>query len=108
MFLDPEVRRVLLEEIAFQRSERGKFRAIAADEAEAEPSGIVLRARLRAEGCNQAIRAIREVWDRLVSVERRHAEDALAAENPINGAWLARVGDLSDWAPGELQEAFGS
>ena len=59
-FIDPELRRALLEEIAFQRSERSKFRAVADDEANAY--GIQRKANYRAEGCNRAIRALRDVW----------------------------------------------
>jgi hypothetical protein len=83
VFLDPEVRRVLLEEIAFQRHHRGKYREMAA--AELEHSSIVFWDAM-AEGCNRAIHAIRNVWDQVVAVERRHAENALAV-------------DLADWAP---------
>ncbi|HSW43510.1 MAG TPA: hypothetical protein VLM76_13465 [Patescibacteria group bacterium] len=71
-FLDPEVRRVLLGEIAFQRQQRDGFRAVAVDEA--EPWGVRLRAKLRAEGCTGAIRALRRVWSELLGLERRHAE----------------------------------
>ena len=91
-FLDPEVRRVLLEEIAHERTERGWYRALADDEANSY--GLQFKARLRADGCNRAIRALRHVWTALVAVERRHAENAFAV-------------DLSDWSPGELTEAWG-
>ncbi|HSW42515.1 MAG TPA: hypothetical protein VLM76_08405, partial [Patescibacteria group bacterium] len=49
----------------------------------------------RADRSNEIIRALRDVWTRLVAVERRRAENAVAA-------------DLADWAPGEIVEAFGS
>ena len=81
-FLDPEVRRVLLEEIAFQRSERDRWRA--AEAAETVLSFTRLRARLRAEGCTRTIRAVRDIWHRLVSVQRVRAEDALAAGWTVN------------------------
>ncbi len=83
VFLDPEVRRVLLEEVAHQRSERSRFHAM--------PGSYW---RERAERCNHAIRVIRDLWDRLVAVERRRLEDGVAV-------------DLSDWSTGELQEAWG-
>ena len=83
MFLDPEVRRVLLEEIAHQRSERSRYRAMDGE-----------RWQQRADRSNEIIRALRDVWRRLVAVERRHAENAPAAE-------------LRDWSPGELSEAWG-
>ena len=67
-FLDPEVRRVLLEEIAFQRSERSLYRGRGGS-----------YDRERADRADYTIRAIRDIWDRLVAVERRRAEDALAA-----------------------------
>lgn len=75
VFLDPEVRRVLLDEIALQRRERDGFRAVAGDEA--EPWGVRLRARLRAEGCTGAIRAVRRVWSKMLGLEQRHAESEL-------------------------------
>lgn len=58
--IDPELRRTLLEEIAFQRSERGKFRRLADDEA--ETFKIQLTARARADACNRVIRALQDVW----------------------------------------------
>ena len=70
-FLDPEVRRVLLTEIAFQRRERDGFRAVTADEA--EPWSVRLRAKLRAYGCTRAIRALRRVWSEMLGIEQRHA-----------------------------------
>lgn len=76
IFIDPETRRVLLTEIAYQRSWRDGYRRVANDEA--EPYGVQLKARLRADGCARAIHALRDVWDALVAVERRHAEEAMA------------------------------
>ncbi len=75
--IDPEARRVLLTEIAFQRAERSRFRAMAAEDG--EPPSAQLRARLRAEGCTRAIHALCDVWHGLEAVERRHAEDELVA-----------------------------
>ena len=80
-FLDPEVRRVLLDEIAFQRRERDGFRAVAVDEA--EPWSVRLRAKLRAEGCTGAIRAVRRVWSELLGLEQRHA----GSELELRYAW---------------------
>lgn len=76
IFIDPETRRVLLTEIAEQRRQRDGFRDVADDEA--EPYGVQVKARLRAEGCNRAIRALRRVWWELIAVERRHAENEMA------------------------------
>ena len=83
VFLDPEVRRVLLEEIACQRAQRSRYRA--------RPGSYWQELAARR---NHAIHVIREVWDRLEAVERRRLEEGLAA-------------DPSDWSPGELQEAWG-
>ena len=102
VFIDPELRRTLLEEIAFQRSERSKYRRIADDEA--EPYGVQVKARMRADGCNRAIRALRDVWDAQADVERRRA----ANELQLNERQVSyRIGSLAGWAPGELVEAFG-
>jgi prophage tail gpP-like protein len=76
-FIDPELRRTLLEEIAFQRCERSKFRRIADDEA--EPYGVQVKARMRAEGCNRAIRALRDVWAATAYVERERTRTRLVA-----------------------------
>jgi len=85
MILDPEIRRVLLEEIAHQRSRRSRYRAL---------GGEFLQG--RADCCDYTIRAIRDVWARLVSVERRRAEDALLALDP------------GDWSPGEVAPSGAS
>ena len=74
--IDPEARRVLLTEIAFQRAERGGFRA-QADE-DGEPFSSKLRAWMRADGCNRAIRALRKTRHGLEAVERRHADSESA------------------------------
>ena len=71
-------RRVFLEEIAYLRAERGRYRLMAGEEALSYSAQ--LKAKLRADGCNRAIRSLRNVWDGLVGVARRAAEDALAAE----------------------------
>jgi hypothetical protein len=76
IYIDPETRRVLLTEIAYQRTCRDGYRYVAADDA--EPYGVQYKARLRAEGCCRAIRALRDVWAGLVAVERRHAENEMA------------------------------
>jgi hypothetical protein len=99
-FIDPELRRTLLTEIAFQRYERSKFRRAADDES--NPYGVQREAQMRAEGCNRAIRALRDVWDAQAAVERRRAANELAVEQV-----RYRIGDVSGWAPGELVEAFG-
>jgi hypothetical protein len=92
--IDPEVRRVLLEEIAFQRRERGRFRELADDET--NTYGGQLKARMLAVGCNRAIRAVRDVWVQMVAIERRHAEQAVvpvpatlagASELELAAAW---------------------
>jgi hypothetical protein len=101
-YIDPELRRTLLEEIAFQRSERGKYRRIADDEA--NPYGVAVKARMRADGCNRAIRALRDVWMASAEVERKRAENALAVEAADRAALYQT---LRGWAPGELVEAFG-
>ena len=72
-------RRVFLEEIAYLRAERGRYRLMAGEEAQSYSAQ--LKARLRADGCNRAIRSLRNVWDGLLGVARRAAEDALAAED---------------------------
>lgn len=99
-FIDPDLRRTLLAEIAFQRSERGKFRCIADDEA--NPYGVQVKARMRAEGCNRAIRALRDVWDAQAYVERERTRSEMDAPRVAY-----RIGALNDRAPGELVEAFG-
>jgi hypothetical protein len=71
-------RRVFLEEIAYLRAERGRYRLMAGEEA--LPYSAQLKARLRADGCNRAIRSLRNVWDGLEGVARQAAEDALAVE----------------------------
>ncbi len=75
--IDPEARRVLLTEIAFQRAERSRFRAMAV--AKGEPYASHLRAWMRAEGRNRAMRSLRKAWHGLEAVERRHAESEMAA-----------------------------
>jgi hypothetical protein len=102
--IDPDLRRTLLAEIAFQRSERSKFRGISDDEA--NPYGVQRKAAMRADGCNRAIRALRDVWTASAYAERRRTEERLAAEMTDRQV-LYRIGDLRDWAPGELVEAFG-
>ena len=64
-FIDPELRRTLLTEIAFQRAERGRFRR------GGEPA--------KAAGCNRAIRALRDVWMAEAYNERKRTENWLAA-----------------------------
>lgn len=76
-FIDPELRRTLLEEIAFQRSERSKFRRIADDEA--EPYGVQFKARMRADGCTRAIVALRDVWAAMAYAERERTMNRLVA-----------------------------
>jgi hypothetical protein len=90
-YIDPELRRTLLTEIAFQRYERSRFRRAADDEA--EPYGVQVKARMRADGCNRAIRALRDVWAAAAETERERARVRLSAA-PINGTWLAHFEDL--------------
>lgn len=75
--LTPAERRIFAEELAYLIAERSGYRTVADDEA--EPYGVQYKARLRAEGCNRAIRSLRNVLDGLAGVERREAADALAA-----------------------------
>jgi ABC-type uncharacterized transport system ATPase subunit len=69
-------RRVFLEEIAYLRDERGRYRLMAGDEALSYSAQ--LKAKLRADGCNRAIRSLRNVWDGLLGVELREAANELA------------------------------
>jgi hypothetical protein len=103
-YIDPELRRTLLEEIAVQRSERSKYRAIADDEC--NPYGVQRKAAMRADGCNRAIRALRDVWMASAYAERERTENRLAAEMSERQV-LYRIGDVRDWAPGELVQTFG-
>jgi hypothetical protein len=69
-------RRVFLEEIAYLRAERGRYRLMAVD---LDLSySAQLKARLRGDACNCAIRSLRNVYDGLVGVALREAADALA------------------------------
>ena len=85
-------RRVFLEEIAYLRAERGRYRLMAGEEA--LPYSAQLKARLRADGCDRAIRAVCDVYDGLLGVARQAAEDALAAE--ADGL-RRRFGDWPRW-----------
>ena len=85
-------RRVFLEEIVYLRAERGRYRLMAREEALSYSAQ--LKARLRADGCNRAIRSLRNVWDGLLGVARQAAEDALAAE--ADGL-RRRFGDWPRW-----------
>lgn len=80
--IDPDLRRTLLEEIAFQRAERSKFRRIADD----EPYGVQVKARMRAEGCNRAIIALRGVWMAQATVEQKRAVNEMLARDTIGAA----------------------
>ena len=91
-------RRVFLKEIAYLRDERGRYRLMAGEEA--LPYSAQLKARLRADGCNRAIRSLRNVWDGLLGVARRAAEDALAAE--ADGIYIGPIQhDLAFCKPGQ-------
>jgi hypothetical protein len=76
-FIDPEARRIFLQEIAHLRYLRGVYRRDADDDDLSYSAQ--LKGRLRADGCNRAICSLRDVWAGLVAVERRHAEEYLAA-----------------------------
>jgi hypothetical protein len=76
-YIDPELRRTLLEEIAFQRAERSKFRRASDDEA--NPYGVQRKAAMRADGCNRAIVALRDVWAAMAYAERERTMNRLVA-----------------------------
>jgi hypothetical protein len=72
-------RRILLEEIAYLRVERDRYRLDAADRDLSYSAQ--LKGRLRADGCTRAIRSIRNIWDGLEGIARREAEDQIKAQD---------------------------
>jgi hypothetical protein len=81
-------RRVFAEEIAYLRAERGRYRLMAGDEALSYSAQ--LKARLRGDACNRAIRSLRNVYDGLDGVALREAADALA-EAAADGVYIGPI-----------------
>jgi hypothetical protein len=82
--MDADYRRVILEEIAFQRVVRDTWARKELDQNLGPVAAA--HARHRADTARYTIRALRDVWDAMRALERQRAEDYLNAYSPA-GEW---------------------
>jgi hypothetical protein len=83
--IDPEYRRILLEEIAFQRVVRDVWKRKELDQS-VGPVGAA-HARHMADRARYTMRALRDVWDAMRHVERQRAEQYLNGCYSAAGEW---------------------